>query len=208
MESAFDRNNGVIQSLLDTDYYTFTMMQAVLHQHPNVDVEYQFIVRSKESLVHLIPEIRQELEKLAGLQMREGEQRFLFNKRFREYLTPDFEQFLGLFRFNLRYIHVAAVDGQLSIRVRGPMLHCIMFEQPVLAMVSELRNRDKYPEVELEDVTRRLYQKFEWLEKNASRDELAEFRVSDFSTRRRLSFKAQREVVTVSYTHLTLPTKA
>ena len=54
MESAFDRNNGVIQSLLDTDYYTFTMMQAVLHQHPNVDVEYQFIVRSKESLVHLI----------------------------------------------------------------------------------------------------------------------------------------------------------
>lgn len=65
MESAFDRNNGVIQSLLDTDYYTFTMMQAVLHQHPNVDVEYQFIVRSRESLVHLIPEIRQELEKLA-----------------------------------------------------------------------------------------------------------------------------------------------
>ena len=56
MESAFDRNNGVIQSLLDTDYYTFTMMQAVLHQHPNVDVEYQFIVRSKESLVHLIPD--------------------------------------------------------------------------------------------------------------------------------------------------------
>ncbi|PYY81120.1 nicotinate phosphoribosyltransferase [Pseudomonas sp. TKO26] len=197
MESAFDRNNGVIQSLLDTDYYTFTMMQAVLHQHPNVDVEYQFIVRSRESLVHLIPEIRQELEKLAGLQMREGEQRFLFNKRFREYLTPDFEQFLGLFRFNLRYIHVAAVDGQLSIRVRGPMLHCIMFEQPVLAMVSELRNRDKYPEVELEDVTRRLYQKFEWLEKNASREELAEFRVSDFSTRRRLSFKAQREVVKI-----------
>lgn len=59
MESAFDRDNGVIQSLLDTDYYTFTMMQAVLHQHPNVEVEYQFIVRSKESLVHLIPEIRQ-----------------------------------------------------------------------------------------------------------------------------------------------------
>ena len=49
------------------------MMQAVLHQHPNVDVEYQFIVRSREKLGHLIPEIREELEKLAGLQMREGE---------------------------------------------------------------------------------------------------------------------------------------
>lgn len=197
MESAFSRDGGVIQSLLDTDYYTFTMMQAVLHQHPNVDVEYQFIVRSKENLGHLIPEIREELEKLASLRMRDDELRFLFNRRFREYLTADFEQFLGLFRFNLRYILVNEVDGQLNIRVRGPMLHCIMFEQPVLALVSELRNREKYPEVELEDVTRKLYQKFEWLEKNVSKEELADFRVSDFSTRRRLSFKAQREVVDI-----------
>ncbi len=173
------------------------MMQAVLHQHPNVDVEYQFIVRSKENLGHLIPEIREELEKLASLRMRDDELRFLFNRRFREYLTADFEQFLGLFRFNLRYILVNEVDGQLNIRVRGPMLHCIMFEQPVLALVSELRNREKYPEVELEDVTRKLYQKFEWLEKNVSKEELADFRVSDFSTRRRLSFKAQREVVDI-----------
>ncbi|MEK1941464.1 MAG: nicotinate phosphoribosyltransferase [Pseudomonas sp.] len=197
MESAFSREGGVIQSLLDTDYYTFTMMQAVLHQHPNVDVEYQFIVRSKENLGHLIPEIREELEKLASLRMRDDELRFLFNRRFREYLTPDFEQFLGLFRFNLRYILVNEVDGQLNIRVRGPMLHCIMFEQPVLALVSELRNREKYAEVELEDVTRKLYQKFDWLEKNVSKEELADFRVSDFSTRRRLSFKAQREVVDI-----------
>ncbi|MGH8412213.1 MAG: nicotinate phosphoribosyltransferase, partial [Pseudomonas sp.] len=73
MESAYDYENAVIQGLLDTDYYTFTMMQAVLHQHPNVDVEYQFIVRSREKLGHLIPELRVELEKLAGLSMREGE---------------------------------------------------------------------------------------------------------------------------------------
>ncbi len=197
MESAYGREGGVIQSLLDTDYYTFTMMQAVLHQHPNVDVEYQFIVRSKENLSHLIPEIREELEKLSTLRMRDDELRFLFNRRFREYLTPDFEQFLGLFRFNLRYILVNEVDGQLNIRVRGPMLHCIMFEQPVLALVSELRNREKYADIELEDVTRRLYQKFEWLEKNVSKEELADFRVSDFSTRRRLSFNAQREVVDI-----------
>lgn len=88
MESAYDYESPVIQGLLDTDYYTFTMMQAVLHQHPNVDVEYNFIVRAKEKLGHLIPQLRDELEKLAGLQMREGELRFLFNPRFREYLTP------------------------------------------------------------------------------------------------------------------------
>ena len=51
----------IIKSLLDTDLYKFTMMQAVLHQHPNVDVEYNFIVRSKEKLGHLIPELRAEI---------------------------------------------------------------------------------------------------------------------------------------------------
>ena len=33
---------GIIQSLLDTDLYKFTMMQAVLHQFPGAQVEYKF----------------------------------------------------------------------------------------------------------------------------------------------------------------------
>ena len=32
----------IIQSLLDTDLYKFTMMQAVLHQFPAAQVEYKF----------------------------------------------------------------------------------------------------------------------------------------------------------------------
>ena len=65
MESAYDYEAPVIQGLLDTDYYTFTMMQAVLHQHPNVDVEYNFIVRSREKLGHLIPALR-DVQGLVG----------------------------------------------------------------------------------------------------------------------------------------------
>lgn len=197
MESAFVKKPMVINSLLDNDYYKFTMMQAVLHKLPNTEVEYKFIVRSKEDLTYLIPDVREQLECLANLQVRDDELRFLFDSRFREYLTPDFQRFLSLFRFNLRYVHVSNENGQLGIRVRGPMLHCILFEMPILATVSELRNRSKYPDVQLTQVRDRLYQKFEWLEKNATKDELAQFRVSDFSTRRRLSFAAQREVVDV-----------
>ena len=37
----------IIQSLLDTDLYKFTMMQAVLHQFPAAQVEYRFQCRSK-----------------------------------------------------------------------------------------------------------------------------------------------------------------
>lgn len=196
-ESIYKWNQPLLSSVLDTDFYKLTMLQAVHHQHANVDVEYAFIVRSKENLSHLIPEVREQLEHLASLQAREDELRFVFDPRFREYLTDDFRRFLALFRFNLRYVHVAQVDGQISIRVRGPMVHTMLFEIAVLAIVSELRNRTKYPDVQLSQVRDRLYQKFEWLEKNATKEELADFRVSDFSTRRRLSQTVQREVVDI-----------
>ncbi|MGI4839961.1 MAG: nicotinate phosphoribosyltransferase [Janthinobacterium lividum] len=197
MESAYIQQPRIINSLLDNDFYKFSMMQAVLHQLPNVEVEYKFIVRSREDLTHLIPDLREQLESLVSLEMRDDELRFLFDARFREYLTPDFQRFLGLFRFKFSYVHIGVEDGQLAIRVRGPMLHCILFEMPILATVSELRNRHRYPDATLSQVRDRLYQKFEWLEKNASKEELSQLRVSDFSTRRRLSFAAQREVVSV-----------
>ena len=36
----------IITSLLDTDLYKFTMMQAVLHQFPGAQVEYKFRCRN------------------------------------------------------------------------------------------------------------------------------------------------------------------
>lgn len=192
MDTAYGKSP--IHSLLDTDYYTYTMMQAVLHQQPNAEVEFEFIVRSKESLVQYIPEIRAAIDELSEKQLTEDELRFLAK---RDYLKPDFIRFLGLYKFNKRYIQVGEENGQLSIRVRGPWLHTIMFEQPILSLVSEIRNRNKYPEVQMGDVTERLYEKFDWLRSNVSEDDLKLLKVADFSTRRRLSFKAQYEMVDV-----------
>jgi len=36
----------IIRSLLDTDLYKFTMMQAVLHQYPAAQVQYRFKCRT------------------------------------------------------------------------------------------------------------------------------------------------------------------
>lgn len=195
MESAF--GSKIIQSMLDTDYYTFTMMQAVLHQNPDVDVEYDFIVRSDENLVQYIPEVRRQLELLAEMQMTEDQLRFLFDKERRGYLKPDFMRFMSLFRFNGRYVKVYEQGGQMAIRVRGPWLHTITFEQPLLAMVSEIRNRAVYPEMGMAKVREKLFAKIENLNLRASQKELSLLRVADFSTRRRFSFEAQREVVDI-----------
>ncbi|MGV8691042.1 hypothetical protein ACV35Z_33890, partial [Pseudomonas aeruginosa] len=59
-------------------------------------------------------------------------------------------------------------DGQLAIRLRGPWLHVILFEVPLLAIVSEVRNRYRYREVVLEQVGEQLYRKLDWLSAQAS----------------------------------------
>lgn len=195
MESAYGAK--VIQSMLDTDYYTFTMMQAALHQYPNIEVEYDMIVRSAESLLPYMQQIREEVDKLCHMRFRKDELDFLGNPIAREYIKPDFLRFLELFQFDLKCVSIRAQDDQLAIKVRGPWLHCIMFEQPVLAMVSEIRNRNVYPDASLESVREQLYKKFDWLKANATEEELKLLMVTDFGTRRRLSFKAHMEVVDV-----------
>ena len=37
----------IIDSLLDTDLYKFTMMQCVLHQFPDANVKYRFRCRTE-----------------------------------------------------------------------------------------------------------------------------------------------------------------
>ena len=51
----------IIESLLDTDLYKFSMMQVVLHQYPAAQVEYRFKCRDPGiDLVPCIAEIRTE----------------------------------------------------------------------------------------------------------------------------------------------------
>ncbi|WP_313285657.1 nicotinate phosphoribosyltransferase, partial [Stutzerimonas kunmingensis] len=188
--SAFSER--IVQSLLDTDFYKLTMMQAVLHHYPNAEVEWAFRSRSGEDLTPYLDEIRQQIEALAELQMTTEELAYL--ERI-PYMQPDFIRFLGLFRFDLRYLQVSIEDGELVMHLRGPWLHVILFEVPLLAIVSEVRNRARYPAVTLAQARDRLDEKLHWLRSQASSDELASFTLADFGTRRRFSFAVQAMVV-------------
>ncbi|WP_019342273.1 nicotinate phosphoribosyltransferase [Stutzerimonas stutzeri] len=188
--SAFSER--IIQSLLDTDYYKLTMMQAVLHHYPNAEVEWAFRSRSDEDLAPYIGAIREQLEALAELRFEPHELAFL--ERI-PYMQPDFIRFLGLFSFDPRYVRVELDDGELVIYLRGPWLHVILFEVPLLAIISEVRNRVRYPQVTLEQATDRLDAKLQWLRDEATPAELAGFKLADFGTRRRFSFGVQAAVV-------------
>ena len=69
----------IINSLLDTDLYKFTMMQCVLHQFPGAQVEYKFKCRNEGTdLQAVLPEIREEIENLCTLQFKPEELEYLY----------------------------------------------------------------------------------------------------------------------------------
>jgi len=182
----------IVQNTLDTDFYKLTQMQAVLHNYPNAEVEWEFRCRNDEDLRPYLSEIRQQIEQLADTSATADQIGFLERIPF---MKADFIRFLSLFRFNMRYVQTGVENGQVFVRLRGPWLHVILFEIPLLAIISEVRNRARYPSVLLEQVSEQLYRKLDWLRKEASDDELSGFQLADFGTRRRFSYRTQEEVV-------------
>ncbi len=181
---------GIIHSLLDTDLYKFTMMQAVLHQFPGAQVEYKFKCRSPGvQLAPYIDELRDEIRQLCELQFTEDELAYMRGMRF---IKSDFVDFLGLFRLNQKYIHLTPLpNGEIDIRVRGPWLHTIMFEIPVLAIVSEVYYRNTQPGLDRAEGRRRLQAKIELMKTPG----LEDLKIADYGTRRRFSLDWQREVL-------------
>jgi nicotinate phosphoribosyltransferase len=183
----------IIDSLLDTDLYKFTMMQVVLHHFPGAQVEYRFKCRNAGvNLAAHVDEIREEIAHLCTLRFRERELEYLRGMRF---IKSDFVDFLGLFQMNEKYISVqpsGQAAGEIDITVRGPWLHTIMFEIPVLAIVNEIYFRNTVKGPDYAEGRRRLDQKIALI---TSRPELAELKVADYGTRRRFSRLWHEEVL-------------
>ncbi len=183
----------IISSLLDTDLYKFTMMQVVLHHFPGAQVEYHFKCRNPGvDLVHLIDEIQHEIESLCALRFSEQELNYL--RRFR-FIKSDFVDFLGLFQMNRKYITVspsAQGDGQIDIVIKGPWLHTILFEIPVLAIVNELYFRHHAPHPDYAEGRRRLDEKIAMI---VDDPEMEGIRIADYGTRRRFSAHWHEEVL-------------
>lgn len=183
----------IIASLLDTDLYKFTMMQVVLHQFPGAQVEYRFKCRNPGvRLDPYVDEIREEILHLCTLRFRERELDYLRGWRF---IKSDFVDFLGLFQMNGKYIQVVPAssgNGEIEIVVKGPWLHTILFEIPVLAIVNEVYFRNTVRVPDYAEGRRRLESK---IARVAGRPSLDGLRIADYGTRRRFSRLWQEEVI-------------
>ena len=181
----------IITSLIDTDLYKFTMMQVVLHQFPAAQVEYRFKCRNPGvQLAPCIAEIRDEIAALCALRFTEEELAYLGSLRF---IKSDFVDFLGLMQLNPKFLTLTAQpDGGLEVVIRGPWLHTILFEIPLLAIINEVYFRNAQPDPDHDEGRRRLAAKIALVTKHPR---LAEMRIADYGTRRRFSRVWHDEVV-------------
>ncbi len=180
----------IINSLLDTDLYKFTMMQAVLHQFPGAQVAYKFKCRNPGvQLAQYVDEIRSEIHGLCQLHFSEAELAVIRGMRF---MKSDFVDFLGLFKLNEKYITVQGLpNGEIDIQIKGPWLHTILFEIPVLAIVNEVYFRRTCPVPDFEEGRRRLATKIELI----NDAQLKELKIADYGSRRRFSKAWHQEVL-------------
>lgn len=179
----------IINSLLDNDFYKFTMQQAVLHQFPDVQVEAKFKCRGPEVLFFIKNDLEREIEHLCSLRFTEDELEYLEKIPF---LKKDYIDFLRIFQLPRKAIFIDKDEnGQLNIIIKGSWLHIILFEVPILAIVNELYclgDSDSYAQ---HCGFLKLTNKINLVKFNNP----SNFKFADFGTRRRFSSSWQNIVV-------------
>lgn len=183
----------IIQSLLDTDLYKFTMQQCVLHQFPGAEVAYRFKCRTPGvDLRPFVEEIEEELDHLCSLHFKDDELEYLSSLRF---MKSDYIEFLSLFHLKRKYIEIKRSEDfpcGIDISIKGPWLHTIPFEIPVLAVINEVYFRRMYPDIAEDAGVDRLEEKIGMLLSEPSSGDL---HISDYGTRRRFSREWQGRVI-------------
>ena len=182
----------IINSLLETDMYKFSMGQTIFHQFTSYKTTWTFKCRNKD--VHftdeMVEEIKEQVQAFCQLRFTEEELEYLDNIT---WIKGTYVDFLRLWqpRYEEFTITTDAPCG-LAIDAAGTWLNTTMYEIPVLAIVNEVYFRMAYDyDVLLKQFKRRLDEKVRLLEEDNYR--LSDF--SEFGLRRRLSAEAQEMAV-------------
>ncbi|WP_315013522.1 nicotinate phosphoribosyltransferase [Capnocytophaga leadbetteri] len=127
----------VLTSLLDNDFYKFTMQCGVVQLFPKTKARYTFINRGK----HEFPEgfdkaLRAAVDAMAELKVTKDEKAFLVKNC--PYLSPLYLDFLEGYRYDPSEVHIAQEGNDLKVTVEGHWYRTILWEVPLLSIISEL----------------------------------------------------------------------
>ncbi|WP_129991189.1 MULTISPECIES: nicotinate phosphoribosyltransferase [unclassified Rahnella] len=182
----------ILTSLLDTDAYKLHMQQAVYHRYHNISVVAEFRCRGDELLGEYASEIRQQIQMMSQLALTDDEFTYLSGLPF---FTQDYLNWLKIFRYNPEHVMVSDRNGHLHVRIEGPWREVIMWEVPLLAVISEVVHRQRSPHVTAQMAVDQLRKNLASFKQQAADIDLRAFRLMDFGTRRRFSGDVQEAIV-------------
>ena len=181
----------IINHFTDNDLYTFTCMYYILQKYPRAETEYQFFDRHATCYPEGFDSLlREQLEHLSEVTITDEECEFM--TRSFPFLPYWFiNVFLRGYRFNPSELTITQdAEGHLDIRVKGKWWSTIMWEMPILSIISEMMHElngdaEKYDaEAEYE----KSLQKGHRIWKGG-------LTLGDMGTRRRFSFAHQERVI-------------
>lgn len=183
----------IINSLLETDLYKFSMGQAIYHQFSDSKTTWTLKCRNKDVFFtpEMVQEIKEQIHAYCNLRFTKEELAYLDRIK---WIKGSYVDFLTLWHplYDDFEISTDAECG-LNLETKGTWLNTSMYEIPVLAIVNEVYFRMKYDYDELIDSFKEnLEKKTEWLV--SGKYNIGTF--SDFGLRRRLSAEAQELAIT------------
>ncbi|WP_322891229.1 MULTISPECIES: nicotinate phosphoribosyltransferase [unclassified Yoonia] len=183
----------IVRSLIDTDFYKLLMCQSVFRNHPDTQVTFSLINRTKSiRLADLVDEgeLREQLDHIRSLRLTRGESTWLRGNTFygkRQMFTPAFMEWFE--NLSLPPYHLEKIDGQYELTFEGSWPEVMLWEIPALAVIMELRSRAVLKGMgrfELQVLYARAMTKL-W-EKVEDLRHIPDLRLADFGTRRRHSY--------------------
>ncbi|MDO2440313.1 nicotinate phosphoribosyltransferase [Enterobacter chuandaensis] len=182
----------VLHTLLDTDAYKLHMQQAVFHHYYDVHVAAEFRCRGDDLLGIYADSIREQVDAMQHLTLQDDEYQWLSGLPF---FKADYLNWLRDFRYKPEQVTVTNENGKLDIRLEGPWREVIMWEVPLLAVISELAHRYRSPETGVEQAVASLENKLAAFSTLTEGLDMSRFRLMDFGTRRRFSREVQQAIV-------------
>ncbi|KAK6528821.1 nicotinate phosphoribosyltransferase [Orbilia ellipsospora] len=181
-----------IFSILDTDLYKLTMQCAVLKHYPDTNVTYHYTNRTPHLKLNrkAYDWLVVQIDKLANITLTDAEIEFLRDRC--SYLSPTYLAYLQKFRFYPSSQVEISFEGEseegdvgeVTLDVKGKWVETILYEIPLLVLVSEAYFRFVDTDWDYDGQFERAYGKAEVLLKNGAA-------FTEFGTRRRRSYHAQ-----------------
>jgi nicotinate phosphoribosyltransferase len=175
----------ILKHFTDNDLYKFSVMLAIQKLYPWAYVKYAFTNRGGTQFPEGFAErMKEEVASMTNLKLTQEEKKFIKNKCY--FFDPVFVDFLEGFRYKPEEVTITQNGGDLSVVIEGYWYRTVLWEVPLLAIISELYFQ--MTDTEPHDVEEKAVTKAK---------ALAEMKAdySEFGTRRRFSFDVEDKVI-------------